>query len=195
MLFLFSDMLLYAAFTRGKSSVSRALSGGDLLPRGNVFPPYGTSADDVDAATFQFRRKFDLEFVRVVDVEDGWLASTVVGSPSSVASRPPLLHCFQVQTVEKSFAVVCRNAKDKEAWMTAIDGAVRAFLRNRSTLKLEEDRESGGTRAAGMSVEHSDSGTGDVEATSGMASLQVAPVWVRFEGSCVDCRYTLVLLS
>lgn len=104
-LFLFSDILIYA------STSSKATS--------NVRPvtPIISSIDEI--GPYQFHRKFDLEDITVVTSE----------------GEDHLNTGFDILTSHKSFSVVTANQDERLDWMEAIRSAKQALLEARSSMQ------------------------------------------------------------
>ncbi|CAG8434947.1 7701_t:CDS:10 [Ambispora gerdemannii] len=72
---------------------------------------------------YNFHRKFELEDVTVISLED-----TAV-----------MKHCFQLMSPQKSFTLYADTLKEKEAWINAIREAKEEYLCAKRTLKIAED--------------------------------------------------------
>ncbi len=124
--YLFTDMLLYAAASRSKSSVS---------PSSQKSPSHHASANGSTGASFvsapsvsqtlHYRRHFSLDQIVIEDVPDSEFFKS----------------CFQIRSPEKSFAVLCASDDEKHRWIAAIQQAIDHLRRSRSTLRLNDDED------------------------------------------------------
>ena len=173
-LFLFSDILIYAAMSRTKASVaavsnfasSRFVSGiGSMPSQSSSAFSTDTGSPASSGASFIFHRQFELEGMKIVDVKDS----------------PLMRNCFQVQTTEKSFALLCQSELDKQQWMNALESAIDQLKRNKRTLKLAADQqESENQPPKPKPVGREDS----------LGELERAPVWVPDNATlnCMECN-------
>lgn len=115
-IFLFSDIIIYAALAK-ETPISAFNSSIFSTEKSRNLNPFAMGE------SFVFHRKISLDDIQVVDVRDSELVQC----------------CFQIQTPEKSFALICQNFDDKYSWIRHIDQAVRAHASKKNSLRLNED--------------------------------------------------------